>query len=93
MNCLRRDRRGFRHRNHPLRCIRLGDSVLLAITLHEAAHGWAAWVLGDPTAKDLGRVIFNPLKHIDPFGTVTFQRFLCSPAYPFFWMGSSFPLI
>lgn len=44
--------------------------VLLAITFHEAAHGWVAWRLGDPTAKDLGRVTFNPIRHIDPFGTV-----------------------
>ncbi|MCW9032816.1 MAG: site-2 protease family protein [Rhodospirillales bacterium] len=44
--------------------------VLLAVTLHEAAHGWAAWKLGDDTAKRMGRVTFNPLKHVDPFGTV-----------------------
>lgn len=44
--------------------------ILLAVTLHEAAHGWVAWKLGDHTAKSLGRVSFNPLKHIDPFGTV-----------------------
>ncbi|MBF0248576.1 MAG: site-2 protease family protein [Alphaproteobacteria bacterium] len=44
--------------------------VLIAITLHEAAHGWVAWKLGDPPAKALGRVTFNPLKHIDPFGTI-----------------------
>jgi len=44
--------------------------VLFAISLHEAAHGWTAWRLGDPTAKMLGRVTLNPLKHIDPFGTV-----------------------
>ena len=44
--------------------------MLLAVTLHEAAHGWVAWRLGDDTAKRLGRVTFNPLKHIDPFGTV-----------------------
>ncbi|WP_180283511.1 site-2 protease family protein [Azospirillum oleiclasticum] len=44
--------------------------AILAITLHEAAHGWAAWKLGDDTAKVLGRVTFNPLRHIDPFGTV-----------------------
>ena len=43
--------------------------VLLAVTLHEAAHGWAANRLGDDTALRLGRVTFNPLKHIDPFGT------------------------
>lgn len=44
--------------------------ILLAITLHEAAHGWAAMKLGDPTAKELGRVSFNPLRHIDPYGTI-----------------------
>lgn len=44
--------------------------VLLAVTLHEAAHGWVAMKLGDPTAKLLGRVTFNPLKHIDKWGTI-----------------------
>jgi len=44
--------------------------VLIAVTFHEAAHGWIAWRLGDPTAHTMGRVSFNPLKHIDPFGTV-----------------------
>ena len=44
--------------------------VIFAITLHEAGHAWAANKLGDPTAKMLGRVTLNPLKHIDPIGTV-----------------------
>lgn len=44
--------------------------VLLAITLHEAAHGWMANRLGDPTAKALGRISLNPFRHIDPVGTV-----------------------
>lgn len=44
--------------------------VLLAITVHEAAHGWVAFQRGDPTAAMLGRVTFNPIKHIDPVGTV-----------------------
>ncbi len=44
--------------------------VLLAITLHEAAHGWVAWKLGDDTARRLGRVTFNPFRHVDPVGTV-----------------------
>ena len=44
--------------------------VLLAITVHEAAHGWVAHRRGDPTAWMLGRVTFNPLKHIDPVGTI-----------------------
>ncbi len=44
--------------------------VIFAITLHEAAHGYAAQRLGDPTAAMLGRVTLNPLPHIDPFGTI-----------------------
>jgi Zn-dependent protease len=44
--------------------------VVFAITLHEAAHGWAAQRLGDPTAAMLGRVTLNPWPHIDPIGTI-----------------------
>lgn len=44
--------------------------VLFAITVHEAAHGWAARRLGDPTAMMLGRLTLNPIKHIDPIGTI-----------------------
>jgi Zn-dependent protease len=44
--------------------------ILFAITVHEAAHGWMAKRLGDRTAEMLGRVTLNPLKHIDPIGTV-----------------------
>ena len=44
--------------------------VILAVTLHEAAHGWVAWKLGDDTAYRLGRVTFNPLRHIDLVGTI-----------------------
>ncbi len=44
--------------------------VLLSITLHEAAHGYAARLFGDNTAYALGRVTLNPLKHIDPVGTI-----------------------
>lgn len=44
--------------------------VIFAITLHEVAHGWVARYLGDPTAARLGRLTLNPLKHVDPIGTV-----------------------
>lgn len=44
--------------------------VLFAITLHEAAHAWTAWRLGDNTAKQLGRVSANPINHIDLLGTI-----------------------
>ncbi len=57
--------------------------VLLAITLHEAAHGWAAWRLGDDTAKRLGRVTFNPLAHIDRVGTIILPALLLFARAPF----------
>jgi len=57
--------------------------VVTAITLHEAAHGWVAWKLGDETAKQLGRVTFNPLKHIDRFGTVILPAMLLLMQAPF----------
>ncbi|HLR82250.1 MAG TPA: site-2 protease family protein, partial [Paenalcaligenes sp.] len=44
--------------------------VLFAITLHEAAHGYVARHLGDPTAYLAGRISLNPLRHIDPIGTI-----------------------
>jgi Zn-dependent protease len=44
--------------------------VLFAITVHEVAHGWVAKRLGDPTAERLGRLSLNPIKHIDPVGTL-----------------------
>ena len=43
-------------------------AALLCITLHELSHGWAAWRLGDPTAKQMGRLTLNPVKHLDPLG-------------------------
>jgi Zn-dependent protease len=50
--------------------------VVLAITLHEAAHGYVARLFGDQTAWMLGRVTLNPLKHIDPIGTIAVPGFL-----------------
>ena len=44
--------------------------ILLSLSLHETAHGYAAYRLGDPTAKNLGRLTLNPLKHLDPVGFV-----------------------
>lgn len=46
--------------------------ILLAVTCHEYAHGWVADRLGDPTARLSGRLTFNPLKHLDLFGTIVF---------------------
>ena len=50
--------------------------ILLAITFHEAAHGFVAWRLGDDTAKVRGRVTINPFKHIDLFGTIVLPGLL-----------------
>jgi Zn-dependent protease len=57
--------------------------VIIAITFHEAAHGYVARLLGDDTAWRLGRVSFNPLKHIDPFGTVLLPAILLITRSPF----------
>ena len=57
--------------------------VLIAVTLHEAAHGFVAHQLGDDTAYRLGRVTFNPLKHIDPFGTILMPAILLILRSPF----------
>ena len=57
--------------------------LLIAITFHEAAHGFVAHRLGDNTAWQLGRVSFNPLKHIDPFGTVILPAMLLLAHSPF----------
>jgi Zn-dependent protease len=57
--------------------------LLLAITLHEAAHAWAANKLGDNTAKMLGRVSFNPFVHVDLFGTVLLPIMLLMSGAPF----------
>ena len=50
----------------------MAPPFLFALTFHELAHGYTAWKLGDPTAKDAGRLTMNPLKHLDPFGTLAF---------------------
>jgi Zn-dependent protease len=57
--------------------------VVIAITFHEAAHGFVAHRLGDNTAWQLGRVSFNPLKHIDPFGTLLLPAILLLSHAPF----------
>jgi len=57
--------------------------LLIAITFHEAAHAFVAYKLGDDTAWQLGRVSFNPLKHIDPFGTVILPGLLLLSHSPF----------
>jgi Zn-dependent protease len=57
--------------------------LVIAITFHEAAHGFVAHRLGDNTAYELGRVSFNPLRHIDPFGTLVMPAILLLSHSPF----------
>ena len=57
--------------------------AITAITLHEAAHGWVAWKLGDDTARRAGRLTFNPVRHIDTFGTIILPAVLLLMRAPF----------
>ncbi len=58
-------------------------AVLLAITFHEAAHGYVARMFGDPTATKAGRVSFNPFRHMDWFGTILLPGILIATGAPF----------
>lgn len=58
--------------------------VLVSMTLHEAMHGFMAYYLGDDTAKMLGRLTLNPIKHIDPFLTILLPLFLAIASAPIF---------
>src|SRR5262249_58637152 len=57
--------------------------IVIAIPFHEAAHGLVAWRFGDDTAWKLGRVSFNPIRHIDPFGTLLLPAMLLFTQSPF----------
>lgn len=57
--------------------------LIFAITLHEAAHGYVALMCGDPTAKLMGRLTLNPIKHVDPFGTLLLPGMLLLFGAPF----------
>ncbi len=65
--------------------------VIFAITIHEAAHGYAARYFGDDTAWKMGRVTLNPLKHIDPFGTILLPLVLILISSPFI-LGAAKPV-
>ena len=59
--------------------------VLVSLTLHELAHAWVAWRLGDPTAKSQGRLTLNPIVHLDPLGTLMFVLTALIANLPFGW--------
>ncbi|PKN34082.1 MAG: site-2 protease family protein [Deltaproteobacteria bacterium HGW-Deltaproteobacteria-19] len=54
----------------PLTFVLLAIPLLYSIIIHELAHGWVAWRMGDPTAKAMGRLTLNPISHLDPIGTI-----------------------
>jgi len=55
---------------NPLAFLLIAVPFLYSVVIHEVAHGWVAYRMGDPTAKWLGRLTLNPLKHLDPIGTI-----------------------
>ncbi len=57
-------------------------ALMIAVILHEVAHGYAAYKMGDPTAKETGRLTLNPIPHIDPFGTIVFPAILMAVGSP-----------
>lgn len=63
--------------------IAIAVPAILAITLHEAAHGFIALAFGDPTAKEQGRLSLNPLRHVDPVGTIMLPAMLKLAGSPF----------
>src|SRR5438445_7539523 len=66
--------------------------LVIAIVFHEVAHGLVARRLGDPTAERAGRLTFNPLKHIDPFGTVILPLLLALSHAPVFGWAKPVPV-
>jgi Zn-dependent protease len=59
--------------------------VLVSLTLHELGHAYVAWKLGDPTAKEQGRLTLNPIAHLDPLGTLMFALTALIANLPFGW--------
>ena len=67
--------------------------LIIAIVFHEVAHGWTARALGDPTAAQLGRLSLNPIKHVDPFGTIILPGMLKLAGLPVFGWAKPVPVI
>lgn len=66
--------------------------LVVAIVFHEVAHGWAALALGDPTAKERGRLTLNPIRHVDPVGTVLLPGALALAGAPVFGWAKPVPV-
>lgn len=76
----------------PLQMAAIPLPLILAIVFHEVAHGWVARALGDHTAHDAGRLTLNPLRHVDPFGTVILPGFLALMKAPVFGWAKPVPV-
>jgi Zn-dependent protease len=68
-------------------------ALVIAIVFHEVAHGWVALALGDPTAKEQRRLSFNPVRHVDPFGTLILPGLLAITGAPVFGWAKPVPVI
>jgi Zn-dependent protease len=66
--------------------------LLFAVSVHESAHGWVALRCGDPTARDLGRITLNPVKHLDPFGSLLVPAILAFTGAPVFGWAKPVPV-
>jgi Zn-dependent protease len=72
--------------------VTIGIPVILAITLHEAAHGYVALAFGDPTAKEAHRLSLNPIRHVDPMGTIVLPALLWFSGLPMFGWAKPVPV-
>ncbi|NVE93429.1 site-2 protease family protein [Altererythrobacter lutimaris] len=70
----------------------LVPALIIAIVFHEVAHGWAALSLGDPTAKERNRLSLNPIRHVDPVGTLLVPGFLAVVGGPIFGWAKPVPV-
>jgi Zn-dependent protease len=75
-----------------LEIVLLVPCLVIAIVFHEVAHGWAALALGDPTAKERRRLTLNPLRHVDPMGTLVVPGFLALVGGPVFGWAKPVPV-
>ncbi len=78
--------------NMPYQVAVIAIPMVLAIVLHEIAHGYVARMLGDRTAADLGRLTLNPVRHVDPFGTLLLPMLLALAGGPIFGWAKPVPV-
>ncbi len=76
-----------------LTALALIPALVIAIVFHEVAHGWTALALGDPTAKEQRRLSFNPIRHVDPVGTLLVPGGLLLAGLPAFGWAKPVPVI